>query len=133
VRSAVIQTGGKQYRIAVGETLRVEKLPGEIGEGIEFDKVLMIKDQNRLYWGNPYLEGSKVRAKIIEQGRGKKIIVFKHKRRKGYRKKQGHRQYYTRVKIEGIELGTPGDQEEGIVQEALKTGLMEGEVSKDGA
>ena len=105
--SAVIKTGGKQYRVSENETIIVEKLPGEVGQRVELGQVLMIKDGEQVCWGNPCVEGSGVTAQIVQQGRAKKIIVFKHKRRKGYRKKQGHRQYFTRLKIENICLGKP--------------------------
>ena len=100
---AVIQTGGKQYRVAPGEELRVEKLDGEVGDEIYFDNVLLVSKDDKVTVGKPVLKNIKVQAKITRQGRGPKIIVFKYKRRKGYRKKQGHRQDYTGVKITQIE------------------------------
>ena len=98
---AVIETGGKQYKVAPGQKLKVEKLDGNPEDQVVFDKVLLIKGDS-LQVGTPYIEGAKVVGKIIQQGRGKKIIVFKKKRRKGYHKKQGHRQYFTEVLIEEI-------------------------------
>ena len=98
---AVIETGGKQYKVAPGQKLKVEKLDGNPEDQVVFDKVLLIKGES-LQVGTPYIEGAKVVGKIIQQGRGKKIIVFKKKRRKGYHKKQGHRQYFTEVLIEEI-------------------------------
>ena len=100
---AVIQTGGKQYKVAPGEELRVEKLDGEVGDEIYFDNVLLVSKDDKVTVGKPVLKNIKVQAKITRQGRGPKIIVFKYKRRKGYRKKQGHRQDYTGVKITQIE------------------------------
>ena len=100
---AVIQTGGKQYRVAPGEELRVEKLDGAVGDEIYFDHVLLVSKDDKVTVGRPVLENIRVQAKITRQGRGPKIIVFKYKRRKGYRKKQGHRQDYTGVKITQIE------------------------------
>jgi large subunit ribosomal protein L21 len=100
---AVIQTGGKQYRVAPGEDLRVEKLDGEVGDEIYFDNVLLVSKDDKVTVGKPILKNIRVQAKITRQGRGPKIIVFKYKRRKGYRKKQGHRQDYTGVKITQIE------------------------------
>jgi large subunit ribosomal protein L21 len=99
---AVVATGGKQYRVRKGQTLRVEKIPGEIGEAVSFDKVLMYSDGDSVNVGQPELENASVTGRIIEQGKAKKIIVFKYKRRKRYRRKQGHRQPYTAVIIESI-------------------------------
>ena len=99
---AVIKTGGKQYRVGEGDLLRVEKIDGQIGEIVEFEEILMIANGERVEIGRPVLNGSKVVGEIIEQGKGKKVIVFKSKRRKGYSKKQGHRQQYTVLKIKEI-------------------------------
>lgn len=96
---AVIQTGGKQYRVAPGDKLMVEKLPGDIGDQVEFDKVLMLSRDGAVSVGAPVVEGAKVTGQIVEHGRGKKLIVFKFKRRKSYRRKNGHRQSYTTVQI----------------------------------
>jgi large subunit ribosomal protein L21 len=100
---AVVATGGKQYRVQTGETLRIEKIPGDVGAPVAFEKVLLYSDGETLSVGKPVLGNVKVNARIVEQDRAKKIIVFKFKRRKGYRKKQGHRQYFTAVKIDSIE------------------------------
>ncbi|RMG85571.1 MAG: 50S ribosomal protein L21 [Candidatus Dadabacteria bacterium] len=100
---AVIRTGGKQYLVGQGDFLKVEKLPGDVGEQVVFEDVLLLNDGSELKIGKPVVEGARVRGTIVEQGRDKKIIVFKMKRRKGYRRKQGHRQYYTGVKVEAIE------------------------------
>lgn len=99
---AVIKTGGKQYRVGEGDLLRVEKINGEIGEVVEFEEILMIANGERVEIGRPVLNDSKVVGEIVEQGKGKKVIVFKSKRRKGYSKKQGHRQQYTLLKIKEI-------------------------------
>jgi len=99
---ALIKTGGKQYRVAEGDTLRVEKIEGKVGEVVEFEEVLMIANGERVEIGMPMLKDSKVVGEIVEQGKGEKIIVFKSKRRKGYRKKQGHRQQYTALRIKEI-------------------------------
>lgn len=99
---AIIRTGGKQYQVACGDQLRVEKLTGSIGDTVDLTDVLMVVDGEEVKVGQPVVEGAKVVAKIAEQGRGKKIIIFKKKRRKGYRLKQGHRQSYTALKIEEI-------------------------------
>ena len=99
---AIIKTGGKQYRVAEGETLRVEKLNAEADSNtVKFDQVLLVGgDEVKI--GTPMVEGASVDAEILRQGRAKKIIVFKKKRRKGYHKKQGHRQAFTEVKITAI-------------------------------
>ncbi|NLJ41855.1 MAG: 50S ribosomal protein L21 [Clostridiales bacterium] len=99
---AIIKTGGKQYRVEEGDILRVEKLNVDEGSDISFDEVLAISEDGALKVGDPVLEGSKVEAKVIKQGRGKKITVFKFKPKKNYRKKQGHRQPFTQVQISKI-------------------------------
>ena len=98
---AVIKTGGKQYRVAQGDRLRVEKLPGEPGAKVTFDEVLMIGG-DKVAVGAPLVKGAKVSAEIVAQDRAKKIVVFKFRRRKNYRRKRGHRQPYTELKITGI-------------------------------
>lgn len=100
---AVVNTGGKQYKVQKGETLRIEKIPGEVGAQVTFDKVLMVADGENVRVGQPLLEKAAVQASIVEQDRAKKIIIFKYKRRKRYRRKQGHRQPYTAIRIDGIE------------------------------
>jgi large subunit ribosomal protein L21 len=98
---AVIKTGGKQYRVSEGDRLRVEKLPGEPGAQVTFDEVLMIGGE-KVAIGTPVVKGAKVRAEIVTQGRDKKVIVFKFRRRKNYRRKNGHRQPFTELKITGV-------------------------------
>ena len=98
---AVIATGGKQYKVSEGDTVRVEKLEGEVGSKVEISEVLMVGGDD-LKIGAPHVEKAKVTGLIVEQGKAKKILVFKKKRRKGYRKMQGHRQQYTALKIEKI-------------------------------
>lgn len=100
---AVIETGGKQYTVEAGQFLNVEKLNAEVGESVEFDKVLLVSNNGEVTVGNPTIEGAKVQGVVEEQGRGKKIIVFKFKAKKNYKRKKGHRQPFTRVKIESIE------------------------------
>jgi large subunit ribosomal protein L21 len=100
---AVLATGGQQYKVQEGEVLRIEKLTGEIGSQVAFDQVLMLSDGENVKVGQPVLEGVQVKGHIIEQGKHKKILVFKYKRRKRYRRKQGHRQPFTAVKIDAIE------------------------------
>lgn len=102
---AVIQTGGKQYRVSQGDKLRVEKLVAEEGQEIELDKVLMIGDGENITVGTPYVEGSKVTATVNAQGRAKKVKIIKFRRRKHHMKRQGHRQSYTELVITGINTG----------------------------
>jgi large subunit ribosomal protein L21 len=99
---AVIHTGGKQYKVAPGENLRIEKIVGDKGTKVSFDKVLLIGG-DAVKVGKPYIDGAKVNAEIVVQDRAKKIIVFKLRRRKNYRRKYGHRQPFTEIKITGIE------------------------------
>jgi large subunit ribosomal protein L21 len=94
---AVVNTGGKQYKVQKGETLRIEKIPGEVGSSVTFDKVLMVADGENIRVGQP------VQAQIVEQDKAKKILIFKYKRRKRYRRKNGHRQPFTAIRIDGIE------------------------------
>jgi large subunit ribosomal protein L21 len=99
---AVISTGGKQYQVAQGERIRVEKLAGEVGDTVEIDQVLLVANGEEIRVGQPLVEGVKVTARIVEQGKAKKIVVFKKKRRQGYRRKQGHRQLFTALEIQSI-------------------------------
>jgi len=98
---AVIKTGGKQYRVAKGDKLRVEKLPGNVGDTVTFGEVLLVGGDS-VKVGQPLVSGAKVEAKIVAQDRAKKLIVFKFRRRKNYRRKNGHRQPYTELKITGV-------------------------------
>jgi large subunit ribosomal protein L21 len=99
---AVIKTGGKQYRVEPGATIRVEKLPGDAGTQVELGEVLLVADGENIQVGAPTVAGATVRAEIVAQGLGDKLVVFKFRRRKAYRKKTGHRQPYTALKITGI-------------------------------
>jgi large subunit ribosomal protein L21 len=99
---AVLKTGGKQYKVAKGDTISVEKLPGEVGDQVELANVLMVVDDDDVRVGQPVLSGATVKAEIVDQGRHRKIIVFKMKRRKNYRRKAGHRQPFTALKIVDI-------------------------------
>ncbi len=98
---AVIKTGGKQYRVVEGQLLRVEKLPGQLGDKVTFDQVLMVGDATAKV-GQPLVKGASVAAEITRQGLGEKIVIFKFRRRKNYRRKAGHRQPFTELKITGI-------------------------------
>jgi len=99
---AVIETGGKQYRVNEGDVIRVEKLDGDVGSKIDFDRVLLVGEGQQLRVGTPLVDGASVSGIVVEQDRHRKIVVFKMKRRKNYRRKQGHRQDFTGVRIEKI-------------------------------
>ena len=100
---AIIKTGGKQYRVAEGDVIMVEKLAAEAGETVAFDEVLAVVDGANTKVGKPLVEGAKVTAKVEAQGKAKKILVFKYKAKSNYRRRQGHRQPFTKVVIEKIE------------------------------
>jgi len=102
---AVIKTGGKQVRVQVGDVVRVEHLPGDVGASINFEQVLMVSDQdNRIKLGSPMLDGCRVSGTVVEQGRAKKILLYTYKRRQNSnRRRAGHRQNYTAVKIDSID------------------------------
>ncbi len=99
---AVIQTGGKQYKVAKDQLVTIEKLPVNEGESVVFDQVLMVAEGSDIKLGQPLVSGAKVTAEVVEQGRAKKVIVVKFRRRKHYMRRKGHRQHYTTVKITGI-------------------------------
>lgn len=101
---AIIQTGGKQYRVQEGDVLRVEKLQAEAGNTVEIDQVLAVANDGQLKVGTPVVEGAKAVLKVLEHGKAKKIIVYKYKPKKNYRKKQGHRQAFTKVVVEKIQF-----------------------------
>ena len=100
---AIIETGGKQYKVAPGDVIRVEKLSSEVDSEITLDKILLVENDGELKVGSPVVDGAKVTAKVLSHGRGKKILVFKYKPKKNYRRRQGHRQPYTELRIEKIE------------------------------
>jgi large subunit ribosomal protein L21 len=104
---AVIKSGGKQYRVSEGQTLRVEQLPGEAGASVDFGEVLLIGEGEDLRVGNPYLDGATVTGTVTAQARGKKIRIVKFRRRKHYKKEMGHRQAYTEVRITNIARNLP--------------------------
>ena len=103
---AVIETGGKQYRVQEGDVITIEKLNAEAGDKVTFDKVLLMSDGKEVKVGTPYLAEA-VTGSVVENGKGKKVIIFKYKAKKDYRKKQGHRQPYTAVKIESLGKAAP--------------------------
>lgn len=96
---AVIKTGGKQYRVEPGDVVTIERLAGDAGDAVNFDDVLLVEADGDMKIGTPSLDGASVSGTIVEQGRARKVIVFKFRRRKNYKKKNGHRQYFTRVQI----------------------------------
>ena len=101
---AIIETGGKQVKANLGETIFVEKVEAEEGSSFTFDKVLLVSDEGKLTVGNPYVLGATVTAKVEKQGKAKKIVVFHYRAKKNERKKQGHRQLYTKLTVEAINL-----------------------------
>ena len=102
---AIVKTGGKQYKVAEGDTLFIEKLNAEAGEAVTFDKVLAVVDGDKATFGTPVVEGAKVEANVVKNGKGKKVMIFKYNPKKGYRRRQGHRQPYTKVEIGTITVG----------------------------
>ena len=100
---AVVKTGGKQYRVQSGESVRVESLPAEVGAAVSFDEVLMVGEGESVRVGTPFVAGVKVNATVVAHGRGEKVHIFKMRRRKHYQKSQGHRQGYTEVRIDDIQ------------------------------
>ena len=102
MKHAIIETGGKQYRVAEGDVIYVEKLDAEAGSSVKFDKVLAVIDESGSVFGTPVVEGAVVTANVVKNGRGKKVRVYKMKPKKAYHRTQGHRQAYTKVQIESI-------------------------------
>ena len=100
---AVVKTGGKQYRVQSGESVRVESLPAEVGAAVSFDEVLMVGEGESVRVGTPFIAGAKVSATVVAHGRGEKVHIFKMRRRKHFQKSQGHRQGYTEVRIDDIQ------------------------------
>ena len=103
--NAIIVTGGKQYKVAEGDVVYIEKLDQEAGDTVKFDQVLAVIDGEKATFGTPVVEGAKVEATVEKNGKGKKIVVFKYKPKSGYKRKQGHRQPYTKVTINSIVVG----------------------------
>ena len=129
---AVVATGGKQYRVSPGDRIEVEKLAGEVGQTIALDHVMMIGGEGQaVSIGTPRLDDAWVEAQIVAQIRGKKIIIFKHKRRKGYRRKQGHRQSLTALQITGIHPTAAQDEAQAEVVAAPEPPQSESPVSAE--
>ena len=103
---AIIESCGKQYKVSEGDVVFFEKLDAEEGKKVTFDKVILVSEEGKVQIGNPYIKGIKVEGKVVSHGKGKKIIVFKMKAKKNYRRKQGHRQPYTKVEITSIKTAT---------------------------
>jgi large subunit ribosomal protein L21 len=114
---AVIETGGKQYRVQEGDVIVIEKLQKEAGDKVEFDKVLVLGEGAEIKVGAPCIEGAKVFGTVVENGKAKKVIIFKYKAKKDYRKKQGHRQPYTMVEITGLGEDKPAKKAAEAVPE----------------
>lgn len=113
---AVIKTGGKQYRVEPGETIQVEKLEGNPGETLDLSEVLLVANDGKVILGKPFIDGALVRTEIVDHDRYRKVIIFKFKRRKRYRRKIGHRQWYTKLKV--LDIGVPVDIVESAQPEA---------------
>ena len=113
---AIIEACGKQYKVAEGDVVFFEKLDAEEGKKVTFDKVILVSDDKKVQVGNPYVKGVKVEGKVVSHGKGKKILVFKYKAKKNYRRTQGHRQPYTKVEITNIKL--PAAKKEATAEAA---------------
>ena len=114
---AIIETGGKQYRVQQGDVITVEKLNAAVGDKVQFDHVLVLGEGEGIQIGTPFV-GTAVEGKVVEEGKGKKVVIFKYKSKKDYRKKQGHRQPYTMVEITGLGVESEAPKAEEIVAEA---------------
>lgn len=127
---AVIETGGKQYRVQEGDVITVEKLKVSAGDDIAFDRVLVLNDGENVQVGAPVLESAKVFGTVVENGKGEKVIIFKYKAKKDYRKKQGHRQPYTMVKIESLSAdGKPAPKK--VVEKPAAEAVAENKPAED--
>ena len=113
---AIIEACGKQYKVAEGDVVFFEKLDAEEGKKVTFDKVILVSDDKKVQVGNPYVKGIKVEGKVVSHGKGKKILVYKYKAKKNYRRTQGHRQPYTKVEITNIKL--PAAKKEATAEAA---------------
>ena len=113
---AIIETCGKQYKVSEGDVVFFEKLEAEEGKKVKFDNVILVSDNGKVEVGTPYVKGAKVEGKVIAHGKGKKIVVFKYKAKKNYRRKQGHRQPYTKVEITSVKLAAEKKETEAKVE-----------------
>ena len=130
---AIIETCGKQYKVAEGDVVFFEKLDAEVNKKYVFDKVVLVSEEGKVQVGNPYVKGVKVEGKVVSHGKGKKIIVFKMKPKKNYRRKQGHRQPYTKIEITKIVTATTKSSEKkenAETAQASKTAAKKGEAVK---
>ena len=130
---AIIETCGKQYKVAEGDVVFFEKLDAEVNKKYVFDKVILVSEDGKVQVGNPYVKGVKVEGKVVSHGKGKKIIVFKMKPKKNYRRKQGHRQPYTKIEITKIVTATTKSSEKkenAETAQASKTAAKKGEAVK---
>ena len=118
---AIIESCGKQYKVAEGDVVFFEKLDAEEGKKVTFDKVVLVSEEGKVQVGNPYVKGVKVEGKVVSHGKGKKIIVFKMKAKKNYRRTQGHRQPYTKVEITGIKTSTKSAEKAETTKKVEKT------------
>jgi large subunit ribosomal protein L21 len=122
---AIVETGGKQYRVAEGETVDVEKLPAPVGEAITLDRVLLVAGDDGLHVGQPLVEGAQVRATVVNHDRGRKIIVFKYQAKQRYRRKTGHRQAFTRLLIDDIVTEKDEEEERQNVEASERSDELE--------
>ncbi|MBR4023693.1 MAG: 50S ribosomal protein L21 [Firmicutes bacterium] len=127
---AIIETGGKQYRVQEGDVITVEKLNAAVGETVCFDHVLVLGEGEGIHVGTPYV-GTAVEGKVVEEGKGKKVIIFKYKAKKDYRKKQGHRQPYTMVEITGLGVDSKAPKAEEVKAEEAKEIKVSASMKKD--
>lgn len=117
---AIIESCGKQYKVAEGDVVFFEKLDAEEGKKVTFDKIILVSEEGKVQVGNPYVKGVKVEGKVVSHGKGKKIIVFKMKAKKNYRRKQGHRQPYTKVEITSIKTAAKKAETKTAKEETAK-------------
>lgn len=127
---AIIETGGKQYRVQEGDVITVEKLNAAVGETVCFDHVLVLGEGEGIQVGTPYV-GTAVEGKVVEEGKGKKVVIFKYKAKKDYRKKQGHRQPYTMVEITGLGVDSKAPKAEEVKAEEAKEIKVSASMKKD--